>query len=167
MRHHRGPPDSGPRAGFDNKGATYFALANQTANESITALRTVNSFNMQDRVVRLYARMLRAPNRRSAHNAFGAGAALGVGQAAIFLFDALGFWYGGEQVLEDRVTPVEMLKVVSVLLFAAMGASQAQIGFPDVAHGKAATARLFRGARTRRSLHSALTLASHCSRCMR
>lgn len=145
------------RAGLDNKGGKLFALANQTANEGIAALRTVHSYNMQDKVVRIYGAMLAGPNKRSARNALSSGTALGAGQCIMFLFYALAFWYGGREILAGRMTPLEMLKVFFSLLLASMGVSQAQLMFPDVAKGKTAVARIFRGAwplLTRRAVRS-------------
>ena len=133
-------------AGLDNKGGKLFSLANQTANEGVAALRTVHSYNMQDKVVRIYSAMLQGPNRRSLRNALSSGTALGIGQCIMFLFYALAFWYGGREVLARRMTALEMLKVFFSLLLASMGVSQAQVMFPDVAKGKTAVARIFRGA---------------------
>jgi ATP-binding cassette, subfamily B (MDR/TAP), member 1 len=134
-----------PCAGLDNKGGRFFALANQTANEGIGALRTVHSYNMQDKVVRIYSSMLEGPARRSKRNSLSSGLTFGLGQCIMFLFYGLAFWYGGRLIVKKELTGLDMLRVFFSLLLASMGMSQAQIMFPDVAKGKSAVARVFRG----------------------
>jgi ATP-binding cassette subfamily B (MDR/TAP) protein 1 len=131
--------------GLDNKGGRFFAMANQTANEGIAALRTVHSYNMQNKVVRIYSSMLKGPARRSKRNSLNSGLAFGAGQCILFLFYALAFWYGGRLIVNGDLTATEMLKAFFALLLASMGISQAQLLFPDVSKGKSAVARVFRG----------------------
>jgi ABC-type multidrug transport system fused ATPase/permease subunit len=135
-----------PRAGLDNKGAQLFAAANQTAHEGIMALRTVASYNMQASVAAIYRRMLEEPNKRSNKNALWSGMSFALSQFIMFQFYALAFWYGGRQARRGDMQFVDMLKVFFSILLASMGISQAQIAFPDVAKGKSAVARIFRGA---------------------
>lgn len=120
-------------AGMDNKGNTLFATANQTAHEAILALRTVASFNMQRQVGRLYQSLLAKPNARGQRNAMLSGTAFGVGQAIMFWFYGLAFWFGGTEYEKGRQSLEEMLKVFFSILLASMGVTQAQIAFPDVA----------------------------------
>ena len=110
------------------------------------ALRTVASYNMQTRVAGLYRSMLAGPNKRSVQNALKSGAAFGASQCIMFLFYALAFWFGGKEFNKGRQSLEEMLKVFFSILLASMGISQAQVAFPDVAKGKSAVARIFRGA---------------------
>ena len=123
-----------------------FAQANQTAHEGIMALRTVASYNMQQQVASIYKEMLSGPNKRSYSNAIKSGMAFGASQGIMFWFYAIAFWFGGIMVRKGRMDSTDMLKVFFAILLASMGISQAQIFFPDVAKGKTAVARIFRGA---------------------
>jgi ABC-type multidrug transport system fused ATPase/permease subunit len=133
------------RAGLDNQGGKLFARANQTAHEGIMALRTVHSYNMQEKVARIYRSMLEGPNKKALSNALKSGLSFGASQAIMFLFYALAFWFGGTEVRKGRMNLEQMLKVFFAILLASMGMSQAQLAFPDVAKGKSAVKRIFRG----------------------
>lgn len=132
-------------AGMSNGSDNLFDSANQTAYESIQALRTVQSYNLQGRVVAIYNRLLAKPNKRSLFNAISSGAALGFGQGIMFWVYAFAFWYGGKLVDKREMSAESTLKVFFAILLATMGISQAQIAFPDVAKGSKAVSRVFRG----------------------
>jgi ATP-binding cassette, subfamily B (MDR/TAP), member 1 len=133
-------------AGLDNKGGELYGQANQIAHEAIQALRTVHSYNLQSRVASLYRSMLSGPQQQSNKNALRSGAAFGFSQCVMFGVYALAFWYGGILVEDNEMNLEQMLKVFFAILLATMGISQAQVAFPDVAKGKKAVARVFRGA---------------------
>jgi ATP-binding cassette, subfamily B (MDR/TAP), member 1 len=128
-----------------NGSETMYNTANQTANESVQGLRTVQSYNLQDKVVSIYTDLLRIPNRRSLWNALGSGLALGVGEGIMFWVYAFAFWYCGRLVAKGEMDLESVMKVFFAILLAAMGMSQANLAFPDVAKGGNAVARVFRG----------------------
>lgn len=130
--------------GLSNGSEKLFDSANQTAYESVQALRTVQSYNLQDRVIALYNRLLTKPNRQSLVNAISSGAALGFGQGIMFWVYAFAFWYGGTLVEKGEMNLESTLKVFFSILLATMGISQAQVAFPDIAKGSKAVARVFR-----------------------
>ena len=130
---------------MSNGGEKLFDSANQTAYESVQALRTVQSYNLQDRVIALYNRLLTKPNRQSLVNAISSGVALGLGQGMMFWVYAFAFWYGGTLVEKGEMDLESTLKVFFSILLATMGISQAQVAFPDLAKGSKAVARVFRG----------------------
>jgi ABC-type multidrug transport system fused ATPase/permease subunit len=134
-----------PPAGLSNGSETLFDSANQTAYESVQALRTVQSYNLQGRVVAIYNSLLALPNKRSLSNALSSGAALGGGQGVMFWVYAFAFWYGGTLVEKGEMDLESTLMVFFAILLATMGISQAQIAFPDVSKGSKAVARVFRG----------------------
>lgn len=133
-------------AGLSNGSEEVFDGANQTAYDSIQALRTVQSYNLQARVVAAYNRLLVKPCRRSLYHAISSGVALGVGQGTMLWVYALSFWYGGKLVERGEMDLESTLKVFLSFLLATMGISQAQIAFPDISKGARAVARVFRGA---------------------
>ena len=132
-------------AGLSNGSERLFDTANQTAYESIQALRTVQSYNLQDRVIALYNKLLCKPNRQSLVNALSSGAALGFGQSIMFWVYAFVFWYGGTLVTKGEMEGEETLTVCFSILLVTMGISQAQVAFPDLSKGSKAVARVFRG----------------------
>lgn len=132
-------------AGMNTGADKLFDSANQTAYESIQALRTVQSYNLQGHIVAIYNNLLAEPNRRALYNALSSGAALGFGQGIMFWVYALAFWYGGRLVERGEMSLESTLKVFLGILMATMGIGQAQMAFPDVGRGSKAVARIFRG----------------------
>jgi ATP-binding cassette, subfamily B (MDR/TAP), member 1 len=132
-------------AGTTKESDTLFDSANQTAYESVQALRTVQSYNLQGRVVELYNSLLAVPNKRSQNNAIFSGAALGGGQGMMYWVYAFAFWYGGTLVEKGEMDLESTLMVFFAVLLATMGIGQAQVAFPDVSKGSKAVARVFRG----------------------
>lgn len=132
-------------AGLSNGSESLYDSANQTAYESIQALRTVQSYNLQGRVLALYNSLLSKPNQQSLRNAISSGAALGLGQGMMFWVYAFAFWYGGTLVEKGEMNLEDTLKVFFAILLATMGISQAQLAFPDISKGSKAVARVFRG----------------------
>ena len=124
----------------------------------MTCLRTVHSYNLQALTVQRYAEQLRAGNAAALRTALTAGAARALTTCANLLVMALSFWYGGREVERGRMSAEDVLRVFFALLFAVMGLDQARNTFPDLAHGKAAVARLFEGALvcSRTGAHSTL-----------
>jgi len=120
-----------------------FAGANQTASEAVTSIRTVVAFGMQDSVSDLYDRKLRVPTKKSTKQANIGGLGLGFSQFTLFSIYALAFWYMGLEISRGNSTFEQALKAFFAVFLAAFGLGQAQIYFPDVAKGGAATKRVF------------------------
>ena len=120
-----------------------FAGANQTASEAVTSIRTVSAFGMEDQVSNLYARLLSVPTKRTYKQANFGGLGLGFSQFVLFSIYALAFWYMGLEISRGYSTFEEALKAFFAVFLAAFGLGQAQINFPDVAKGGAATKRVF------------------------
>ena len=120
-----------------------FAGANQTASEAVTSIRTVSSFCMENQVANLYQRTLRHPTKESKKTANWAGLGFGFSQFILFSCYALAFWYMGLEISRGISTFGESIKAFFAVFLAAFGIGQAQINFPDVAKGGAATRRVF------------------------
>lgn len=118
--------------------------ANQTAFEAVQAIRTVHSYGLEASVAGIYNNLLKDSHKHAQRSAVNSGAAFGAGQFIMFAVYALAFWFGGKEVEADRLNLEQMLKVFFSILLASMGASQAQLAFPDLAKGKVAVARIFR-----------------------
>ncbi|EFN58606.1 hypothetical protein CHLNCDRAFT_34209 [Chlorella variabilis] len=120
-----------------------FAQANQTASEALTNIKTIAAFGMEGQVSELYAKKLRVPTLEARRRSNTAGAGFAFGQFSLFATYSLAFWYGGQLVADGESTFKQVMLVFFSIFLAAMGAAQAQLFFPDVAKGKAATQRVF------------------------
>ena len=136
----------GLSAGRDTGTARSDDAASQIALESVTCLRDVHSYNLQDVMVQRYAQQLRAGNAAAVRAALSQGAARAVTGSTHMLLLALAFWYGGREVELGRMSAEDVLRVLFAMLFAVLSMDQARTTFPDLKHGKAAVARLFQGA---------------------
>ena len=120
-----------------------FAGANQTASEAVSSIRTVVAFGMQNSVADLYQRKLAVPTKKSRKQANVGGLGLGFSQFVLFSIYALAFWYMGLEISRGYSSFEQALKAFFAVFLAAFGLGQAQIYFPDVAKGGAATKRVF------------------------
>jgi len=124
---------------YSSKEEETFARANQTASEAFTSIRTIAAFDMEHQVGELYAGKLRQPTAESQKRANWAGLGFGFSQLVLFGIYALAFWYMALEISRGQSTFEQALKAFFAIFLAAFGAAQAQVYFPDVAKGKAAT----------------------------
>jgi ATP-binding cassette subfamily B (MDR/TAP) protein 1 len=120
-----------------------YATANSTASEAFGSIRTVAAFGMEGQVARLYAQQLEEPTRSSKGRIISSGLGFGFFQLVIFGIFSLAFWFAGEEVSSGRSSFVDVLKAFFSIFLAAFSFSQAQMHFPDVAKGQAASRRVF------------------------
>ncbi|KAG7669217.1 hypothetical protein Ndes2526B_g05515 [Nannochloris sp. 'desiccata'] len=120
-----------------------YATANATASEAFASIRTVAAFGMEGQVARLYAQQLEEPTKSSKGRIISSGLGFGFFQLVIFGIFSLAFWFAGEEVSNGRSTFVDVLKAFFSIFLAAFSFSQAQMHFPDVAKGQAASRRVF------------------------
>lgn len=79
-----------------------FGRANQAAHESIQAIRTVHSYNLQPSIVAAYNAHLARPVARMCRAGLTAGLLFGISQFVLFAFMALAFWCVFPKVLVPR-----------------------------------------------------------------
>ena len=120
-----------------------FAYSNQTANEAVVNIRTIAAFAMERDVTSLYSGQLEEPTLQARKRGASSGLGFGFSQFVLFGTYSLAFWYAGLLVSRGTNTLEEVLKVFFAIFLAAFGIAQAQMFFPDVAKGKAATERVF------------------------
>jgi ATP-binding cassette, subfamily B (MDR/TAP), member 1 len=120
-----------------------YATANATASEAFVSIRTVAAFGMEGQVARLYAQQLTEPTKSSKGRIISSGLGFGFFQLVIFGIFSLAFWFAGEEVSAGRSSFVDVLKAFFSIFLAAFSFSQAQMHFPDVAKGQAASRRVF------------------------
>eukprot|EP00891_Asterochloris_glomerata_P003655 jgi/Astpho2/3655/e_gw1.00059.3.1_t len=129
--------------GFSSEADKLFSTANQTASEAVSSIRTVAAFGMQDQIARLYELQLSAPTKKIERSAQVSGVSFGFSQFTFFAVYALGFWYGGKLVGAGEMSFTDMMQVFLAIVLGAMGASQAQMAFPDVARAGGAIQSVF------------------------
>lgn len=120
-----------------------YANANHVASEAFSGIKTITAFGMQTGVSKLYDRELEVPTKQGRRRAAASGFGFGFAQFVFFLIYAVSFWYGAILITRNQGTFEEVLKAFFAIFLAAFGMSQAQLHFPDVAKGKAATKRAF------------------------
>jgi len=120
-----------------------YATANAIASEAFTSIRTVAAFGMEGQVARLYAKQLEGPTKSSKGRIISSGLGFGFFQFMMFGIYSLAFWFAGEEVSAGRSSFVDVLKAFFAIFLSAFSFSQAQMHFPDVAKGQAASRRVF------------------------
>ena len=133
---------------FFTKSATQSSKAQSkagiTAQEVISGIKTVTSFNQQDREVAKYDRDLvsiRSSGRRSAHMG---GCGFGFSMFSIFGVYALGLWYGGQLVADGDMLAGDVLTVFFAVVIGAMGLGQASQLNPDIIKARHAAYHVFK-----------------------
>jgi ATP-binding cassette subfamily B (MDR/TAP) protein 1 len=120
-----------------------FARANQTASEAFSAIRTISAFNMQDQMAELYRKNLEKPTAESRKRAWWAGLGFAFAQFIMYGLYSVAFWYMGLEISRGYSSFEDALRAFFAVFMAAFGFAQAQLYFPDVAKGSAATQRVF------------------------
>lgn len=128
---------------FAERHAKAFAESVSTATESVTHIRTVSAFALQDEVASAFHRALRGPYNATLRSiAFGnvwLAAAFSIGS----LVQALAFWWGGRLIARREITQVDFFIVLISLLAAAQTSGQLFSLSPDVSKAAVAARRVF------------------------
>jgi len=119
------------------------AAADQVAAEAFRHARVVHAYNMQAGVRHMWETFTATDMRQKRLSAHVSGFALGFSSFAMFSVYGLAFWVGGMLVTRGEMSMENMLAVFFAVVMAAMGASQAQMGFPDSAKASGAIKRIF------------------------
>ncbi|EQL01639.1 multidrug resistance protein 1 [Ophiocordyceps sinensis CO18] len=129
-------------ARFAERHAKAFANSVGTATESVTHIRTVSAFALQDEVANTFHRALRGPYKATLRSiAFGnvwLAAAFSVGS----LVKALAFWWGGRLIAQREITQVAFFITMISLLSAAQTCGQLFSLSPDISKAAVAARRV-------------------------
>jgi ABC-type bacteriocin/lantibiotic exporter with double-glycine peptidase domain len=90
--------------------------ANELANEAISGVRTVHSFNSSDSLLSHYSELIHGAAKEGIKSGHWTGIAGGTTYLLIFAIYALGMWYGGTLVNNDEMNPGDVL----IVFFAVM-----------------------------------------------
>ena len=81
-----------------------YGVSNGIASEALAAIRTVLSFNGEDRTVRRYGMSLTRPMQVGIKGGFLNGIVLGFANCVFLCIYALALWYGGTRVRAGKYT---------------------------------------------------------------
>lgn len=129
--------------GFSGDVAGAQARASMLAAEAVGNVRTVASFNAEDRVVSLFSAELEAPMKRGFLRGQVAGIGYGVSQLCLYGSYGLGLWYGSELVKKNKAQFGDIIKVFMVLIIAAFAIAETLALAPDILKGGQALASVF------------------------
>mmetsp|Transcript_10713 Transcript_10713/g.25404 ORF Transcript_10713/g.25404 Transcript_10713/m.25404 type:complete len:1267 (+) Transcript_10713:289-4089(+) len=119
------------------------ANADQVAAEAFQNIRIVQAFNLQEGVTSLWEKYSAADARGKSRRAHVTGVGLGFSEMVMYGVYGLAFWYGGTRVEDGQMGIEQMLKVFFAVVMGAMGASNAQMSFPDAHKANKAAKRVF------------------------
>lgn len=132
---------------FTKKASDASASSNNIAEEVISNMRTVRSFDGEEKECRRYTKNLIGIKIVAILKGGFQGAATGLLFATIWGACAIAFWFGGWLVLQDMkdgyqvgdFLPGDLVRVFGLALFAVMGMAQALVQLPDVIKAMTAT----------------------------
>lgn len=129
--------------GFSGDVAGAQARASMLAAEAVSNVRTVASFNAEERVVDLFSTELEAPMKRGFLRGQVAGIGYGVSQLCLFGSYGLGLWYGAQLVKKGKAQFGDIIRVFMVLIIAAFAIAETLALAPDIMKGGQALASVF------------------------
>ncbi|KAJ3006380.1 Multidrug resistance protein 1 [Thoreauomyces humboldtii] len=117
--------------------------ANQTANEAIESIRTVQTLTQEDTFIQQYADLIEIPHQVVVRGAWVSSAGFASTESAVFLTYAVAFYYGSRLIINGTYGGTPVMKAMFAVIFAAMGAGQVANFAPDAAKAKLAALAIF------------------------
>jgi len=118
--------------------------AGHVVSESVSGIRTVQAFGLEEIQTATYAQRLVEPYKKQVKKAHIGGIGFGFSQFMQMAVYGVSFYIGGLWVEEGTLDLNDLMRVLMALMMAAMGAGQASAMMPDVAKAKAAAMSLFK-----------------------
>lgn len=126
-----------------SKKLTSYGDAGDTVEQTIGAIRTVVSFNGENKAVAMYKKFIKKAYRtdilEGLTNGFGMGSVLCI----MFCSYGLAFWYGGQLIVDKGYTGGKIITVLIAVLIGATSLGNATPSFSAIAEGQSAAYRLF------------------------
>ena len=123
---------------YQGKAAEVYGVAGGVAQESISAVRTVQSFGGEERSVAHYMELLKGTIPVYKTMATAGGAAMGGLNFCMFCSYGLAFWYGGRQVRKGEITGGDIMVVLFSVLIRGFDLGQAGPKITTIIEGLAA-----------------------------
>ncbi|EFJ12488.1 ATP-binding cassette transporter [Selaginella moellendorffii] len=129
--------------GFSKNAKETYQDATKVANDAVSSIRTVASYCMEQKMVRLYTQKCEVTSKSGIRNGMVSGAALGFSNFVLYGSYALSFWYGARLVEEGKTTFQKVFRVFFAITMSALGVSQAVTLAPDLVKVKASVRSIF------------------------
>ena len=130
-------------AGFSGQTKSLYEDAAVMAGDAMDSIRTVASYTLEEFLTQMYALRLEVPQSKGRHAAIVSGVSHGCSFFLQIAPLALAFYLGAVFVNEGLISFRDTTVVIFVLLYASMGASQAQAAAPDAGRLSTALTNVF------------------------
>eukprot|EP01012_Entosiphon_sulcatum_P031341 TRINITY_DN393_c0_g1_i1.p1 TRINITY_DN393_c0_g1~~TRINITY_DN393_c0_g1_i1.p1 ORF type:complete len:1254 (+),score=232.49 TRINITY_DN393_c0_g1_i1:49-3762(+) len=129
--------------GFSEKGGGMYATANTIALESLSNIRLVTAFNMQDQLILRYSDTLQAPLRSASRKGALGGFFAGFNQVVFFATFALVFWFGGWLMEHDGLSFGKVMRCAMAVMMSSFGIGETAGLAGSLGDSKASTNQVF------------------------
>lgn len=130
--------------GFASQDEHLENMAGNVISESVTNTKTLFAYNMQNKVVDMYVKILRGKDKQIFKRSLMIGALFGLSQFMIFGTYATLFYAGGNFMAQGTLEMKNMLKSIFCIFFAAFGIGHAQQYIGDLSEANKALVNLFK-----------------------
>ncbi|KAL2629414.1 hypothetical protein R1flu_014100 [Riccia fluitans] len=130
--------------GFSGDLREAYARASGTVGEAVGNIHTVAAFCAEEKVVDLYNRELKVPQRNATFRAHIAGIGYGLSQFFMYGSYAVALWYASSLVQKREATFGDSIKIIMVFIFAAFGVAETIAMAPDFIKGDESLLSVFR-----------------------
>ncbi|TVU15559.1 hypothetical protein EJB05_39085, partial [Eragrostis curvula] len=126
-----------------SKKLTSYGDAGDTAEQTIGSIRTVISFNGQNKAVAMYNNLIKKAYMTDIEEGLINGFGLGTVLCVLFCSYGLAFWYGGKLIVDKGYTGGKIITVLFAVLAGATSLGNATPSISAVSEGQSAAYRLF------------------------
>ncbi|KAM7487975.1 hypothetical protein LguiB_025459 [Lonicera macranthoides] len=130
-------------SGFSADTKKLYEDASQVASDAVGSIRTVASFNAEEKVTELYQKKCEVPLKAGIKQGLISGTGWGLSMLLLFLVYATIFYAGARLVKAGDITFPQVFRVFYGLSMAAIGISQSGAFAPDTGKAKSAAASIF------------------------
>jgi ATP-binding cassette subfamily B (MDR/TAP) protein 1 len=130
--------------GFSSVDEVIDASAGSILSESVTNIRTLYCYNMQDKLYSMYQKVLAKGMRSVNKNCFINGVLYGMSQFIMFITYSVLFYAGGAFLSNGTLTLKNMYRAIFILQYAAFGLGLAQQYIGDISKAKSALVNIYK-----------------------
>ncbi|KAM0935671.1 putative ABC-type xenobiotic transporter [Dioscorea sansibarensis] len=129
--------------GFGGDLSKTYLKANMLAAEAVSNIRTVASFCLEDKVLKVYAGELDEPAKRSHRRGHISGFVYGFSQFCLFSSYGLAMWYSSILMAKELTSFLSVIRCFMVLIITAFAVAEALALFPDIIQGNQMVESIF------------------------
>ncbi|KAK9375957.1 P-loop containing nucleoside triphosphate hydrolase protein [Lipomyces chichibuensis] len=120
-----------------------YAVGGSLAEETISSVRNVQAFGIQDRMAQAYDKFLEVSEKWSIRAGYAGGLQSGLTFLFAFSIDSLAYWQGTRLLTEGRVTVAVMMTVIMTLFQGAFSFTIISPYLSNISTGLAASTKIF------------------------